>query len=70
MQLGRKLLSCYFISIKVEIYLRMQEIPTGVMETAKSFIKIDDWAKIWIEILKEKGFYLVILKIFQNLKFF
>ena len=37
----------------------IQEINTGILETAKSFVSLDDWAKSFIKVLAELGYFLV-----------
>ncbi|CAK8671194.1 unnamed protein product [Clavelina lepadiformis] len=44
----------------VDVYvISLQEIETGFLETAKSFVSYDDWAKLFMSTLSSLGFYLV-----------
>jgi len=47
-------------NIQTDIYIiGLQEIPTGIIETAKSFLEYDGWAKLFMSKLVEKNYYMV-----------
>jgi len=47
-------------SAQTDVYIiGLQEIPTGIVETAKSFIEYDGWAKFFMSKLVEKNYYMV-----------
>ena len=40
-------------------FYSLQEIETGVVETAKSFVTFDDWTKCFSNVLQNFNYYLV-----------
>jgi len=40
-------------------FFRLQEISTGAVETARSLVGYDNWAKSMMKVFANKGYYLV-----------
>lgn len=51
-----------------KLFLRLQEIQTGVRETVKSFIVYDEWAVALKQLFAKYGYYLVGAYIYIRIK--
>ena len=43
----------------MSLFFSLQELETGLVETAKSFVSYDDWTKNFVKIFSDFGYYLV-----------